>query len=176
MNKTQSGYLLGIGSNIEPEKNIALIISELVKSFDTLHLSRVLHIPPIGMNSNRDFLNLVVFIETDLAESELKQQCNQIEIALGRDRNDPHRKQKDRSADLDILATATFPDDAKRPASMVTDEYFLYPLLNELVAFLTDGNDQIAQQGQKIEIEDLSFGQTATTIHRDRSAGNKRVV
>lgn len=176
MKKQQSGYLLGIGSNIEPDKNIAIIIDELAQRFDTLHLSRVLHIPPIGMNSNKDFLNLVVFIETDLAELELKQQCNQIEIKLGRDRNDPQRKMKDRPADLDILASATFPDDATRPASMVTDEYFLYPLLDELVSFLTDGDQRPAQQGQKIEIGALTFGQTATTIHWNRSAGNKRVV
>lgn len=172
----QSGYILGIGSNIEPYKNIALIITELVNRFKTIHLSRVVQIPPIGMNSSRDFLNLVVFIETDLPESDLKQQCNQIETSLGRDRNDPDRKMKDRPADLDILAAACFPEDATRPANSITDEYFLYPLLDELTSFLTDKDGNVLQHGEKIEIGDLTFGQTATTINRDRSAGNERVI
>ncbi len=176
MIKTQSGYILGVGSNIDPYKNIALIITQLVNTFKTIHLSRVLQIPPIGMNSSRDFLNLVVFIETDLPESELKQQCNQIEIALGRDRNDPDRKMKDRPADLDILATAHFPEDGARPASSITDEYFLYPLLDELASYLTESDYSLLQHGEKIEIDGLTFGQTATTINRDRSASNERVV
>ncbi|MDT8372261.1 MAG: 2-amino-4-hydroxy-6-hydroxymethyldihydropteridine diphosphokinase [Gammaproteobacteria bacterium] len=173
---SQSGYILGIGSNIEPYKNIALIITELVKKFKTIHLSRVAQIPPIGINSSRDFLNLVVFIETDLPEADLKQLCNQIETALGRDRNDPDRKMKDRPADLDILAATHFPEDATRPANSITDEYFLYPLLDELASFLTNGNNTVLQKGEKIEAGHLTFGQTATTINRDRSAGNERVI
>ncbi|MDF1588196.1 MAG: 2-amino-4-hydroxy-6-hydroxymethyldihydropteridine diphosphokinase [Gammaproteobacteria bacterium] len=173
---SQSGYILGIGSNIEPYKNIALIITELVKKFKTIHLSRVAQIPPIGINSSRDFLNLVVFIETDLPEADLKQLCNQIETALGRDRNDPDRKMKDRPADLDILAATHFPEDATRPANSITDEYFLYPLLDELASFLTNGNNTVLQKGEKIEAGHLTFGQTATTINRDRSTGNERVI
>jgi len=173
---SQSGYLLGIGSNIEPYQNIAQIIQILIKEFPTLTLSRVLEIPPIGMNSQRDFLNIVVFLETDMSKDSLKTICNSIEIQLGRDRTDPHRGTKDRSADLDILTAIHYPNDANRPAHSITDEYFLYPLLDEISAYLMQLPFELQQQGVEINIDHLSFGQTATTIHGDASASNKRVV
>jgi 2-amino-4-hydroxy-6-hydroxymethyldihydropteridine diphosphokinase len=176
MNLPQSGYLLGIGSNIKPHENIGYIISLLLDHYPQLTLSRVLKIPPIGMNSQHDFLNVVVFIETDSSESDLKAICNTIEVQLGRNRKDPDRKHKDRPADLDILTKAQFPDDLDRPASNITDEYFLYPLLEEIAAFLTENNFSLAQTGVEIAADNLTFGQTATTINRDTCSSNKRVI
>jgi 2-amino-4-hydroxy-6-hydroxymethyldihydropteridine diphosphokinase len=176
MTTSHSGYLLGIGSNIEPQANIATIIHLLLRQLPRLSLSRVLKIPPVGMNSQRDFLNVVVFIETEMAETELKTICNDIEITLGRDRRDPARKTKDRTADLDILTTAIFPDDGDRLVSGITDEYFLYPLLEEINAYLSNRNYSALQAGEIITVDGLTFGQTATTINRDASAGNKRII
>lgn len=171
----QTGYLLGIGSNIDPHTNIAQIIKRLLTYFPQLTVSRVLEIPPIGMNSQRDFLNVVVFIDTNQTEIDLKTICNAIEVQLGRDRNDPERKTKDRSADLDILATLQLPKDATRPAHSVTDEYFLYPLLNEVIAYLMNTPYDLKQSGVEIKIDNLTFGQTASTINRDASTSDKRV-
>lgn len=176
MNENHSGYLLGIGSNIEPQTNIAKIIQLLLRHFPRLSLSRVLKIPPIGMNSRRDFLNVVVFIETEMVETELKTICNDIEITLGRDRRDPARKTKDRTADLDILTKAIFPDDGNRMVSSITDEYFLYPLLEEINAYLSHHDYSSQQAGETITVDDLTFGQTATTINRDASAGNEWII
>lgn len=176
MSDTHSGYLLGIGSNIDPKDNIAKIIRLLLRQLPQLSLSRVLKIPPIGMNSQRDFLNVVVFIETEMAEMELKTICNDIEITLGRDRGDPARKTKDRTADLDILTKATFPDDGERMVSSITDEYFLYPLLEEINAYLSNRDYSAPQAGEEITVDGLTFGQTATTINRDASAGNERII
>ena len=176
MNGSRSGYLLGIGSNIEPQANIAKIIQLLLRRIPQLSLSRVLKIPPIGMNSQRDFLNVVVFIETEMTETELKTICNDIEITLGRDRLDPARKTKDRTADLDILTKAIFPDDSSRLVSSITDEYFLYPLLEELTAYLSNRDYSLQQLGETITVDNLTFGQTATTINRDASAGNERII
>lgn len=162
------GYLLGLGSNINPQHNFAAIIRQLLCHFDALYLSRVLHIPPVGMNSHRDFLNAVAFIETGMAETDLKAICNQIETALGRDRDDPNSKLKDRPADIDILAYFNDDQDWQRPASSITDEYFLYPLINELCAYLTGATiAPIMQKGTLVSIDGLTFGETATTIHRD---------
>jgi len=172
----QSGYLLGIGSNIDPHNNIRQIIHLLLNEFPQLSLSRILTIPPIGMNSQRDFLNVVVFIETDSPEAALKQICNRIEIELGRDRSDPDRKVKDRPADLDILTQITLPSDALLPTHSITDEYFLYPLLDEIIAYLTENPFEIEQAGVEISIGTLTFGQSATTINRDASASNKRII
>ena len=176
MSQSQSGFLLGIGSNIEPHKNITQIIHLLLEHFPSLSLSRVLEIPPIGMNSQRDFLNVVIFIQTQQSETELKAICNTIEIQLGRNRNDPDRKMKDRSADLDILSKLQLPDDAERPAHRVTDEYFLYPLLDELIAFLLNKPHKLQQSGVEMEVHSLRFGQTATTINGNTSPSNERVI
>ncbi|HAD32405.1 MAG TPA: 2-amino-4-hydroxy-6-hydroxymethyldihydropteridine diphosphokinase, partial [Methylophaga sp.] len=99
--RQQKGYLLGLGSNINPQQNTEKMVIALLQEFKALKLSRVLKIPPVGMNSHRDFLNTIVFVETDLSQRELKSFCNQIEINLGRDRDDPLSKTKDRPADID---------------------------------------------------------------------------
>lgn len=176
MSRSLTGYLLGIGSNIEPNINIAQIIHQLLHHFPQLILSRVLKIPPIGMNSQRDFLNIVVFVETEISETTLKTFCNDIEIKLGRDRTDPTRKTKDRPADLDILTKMHFPDDFNRPVRDITDEYFLYPLLEEIIAYLSLSHYSALQAGVEITIDDLTFGQTATTIDRNANTSNKRVI
>lgn len=176
MSSTQSGYLLGIGSNIEPHQNIAQIIHSLLDEFPVLTLSRVLEIPPVGMNSQRDFLNVVVFIKTDYVEIELKSVCNAIETKLGRNRNDPDRKTKDRSADLDILAKIQLPEDAERPSRTITDEYFLYPLLDEIMAFLMQKPFELQQRGVEVKVDGLTFGQTATTINRNARPSDERIV
>ncbi len=168
MSELAGGYLLGLGSNINPQHNFAAIVRQLLVHFDVLHLSRVLHIPPVGMNSHRDFLNAVAFLETDMAEADLKAICNEIEIDLGRDRDDPDSKHKDRPADIDILAYFSGPEDWQRTASSITDEYFLYPLINELSAFLTGATTApIMQMGTLVRTDGLTFGETAATIHRN---------
>lgn len=163
-----SGYLLGFGSNIEPYDNIAGIINRLLEQFELLHLSRIVHIPPVGMNSQHYFLNAVALVETDITPEALKKICNQIEISLGRDRNDPERKFKDRPADIDILAPIHLPTDNAYVASSITDEYFLYPLIDELFAFLNAVPvSQQLQAGVLVNAHGLTFGESATTIYRN---------
>ena len=176
MSESQSGYLLGIGSNIDPYDNTQQIITLLLAHYPKLSLSRVLSIPPIGMNSNRDFLNVAVFIETNDTTESLKAVCNSIEIKLGRNRNDPDRKMKDRPADLDILASITFPDDADRAAHSITDEYFLYPVIDELIAYMNQKAFTLEQAGIGLTVGDLTFGQSATTIDRNASTSDERVI
>lgn len=168
--KHQTGYLLGIGSNLSPHSNITDIIDSLLQHFPRLTLSRVLHIPPVGMNSQHDFLNMAVFIETDIAQTTLKGFCNDIEIALGRDRTDPARKMKDRPADLDILFHVTHTDDFQRPGNSITDEYFLYPVIDELFAYISNRPWRALQAGVALQVGDLTFGETATTIDRNATA------
>lgn len=172
MTTVRQGFLLGIGSNINPHDNFVWIVQLLSKCFDSFHLSRVLHIPPVGMNSQHHFLNAVAFIETTMPETALKTICNQIEIALGRDRCDPNSKNKDRPADLDILIQLRTMEDWARSASSITDEYFLYPLIDELKAYLNNVSEPTGlQQGTRLQADGLTFGETATTINRDRHSG-----
>lgn len=169
--KDNVGYLVGIGSNLSPHRNISQIIDKLLQQFSSLTISRVLHIPPVGMNSQHDFLNMAVFIKTDLDQGSLKRFCNEIETQLGRDRDDPASKMKDRPADLDILLHVTQADDFHRSASSITDEYFLYPVIDELFAYLSHQQYRLLQAGVTIDIEGLTFGKTATTINRNAASG-----
>lgn len=165
-----SGYLIGIGSNLSPQINVARVVEALAKQFGHVHISRVLLIPPVGMNSQFDFLNLVAVIETDWASEKLKAFCNETETRLGRDRNDPDRKHKDRPADLDILMTINSIDELSITANQVTDEYFLYPLIDELFGYLLQSPIEPRQQGVVIHLNDSTFGEAATTIYRDTTA------
>ncbi|MEE4163028.1 MAG: 2-amino-4-hydroxy-6-hydroxymethyldihydropteridine diphosphokinase, partial [Woeseiaceae bacterium] len=61
---------LGLGSNIEPEKNLELGVAELERRFGRVELSPVYRAPAIGFESP-DFLNAVAAIETDLAPEAL---------------------------------------------------------------------------------------------------------
>lgn len=171
----KQGFLIGLGSNLNPRQNMTEIVSLLLQHFDHFELSRVLHIPPVGMNSHHDFLNAVAFIETDLEQAKLKALCNQIEVTLGRDRDDPLSKTKDRPADLDILTAVRFPDDLSRSLQSITDEYFLYPLLQELFAFLAHKPSPQIQAGEQLQLNHLTFGQTAATIHRNANPSQERV-
>ena len=172
----QSGFLMGIGSNIKPHENLVAIIDQLLEHFPRITLSRVLMLPPIGMNSQHDFLNVVVFIETEITEDKLKDICNAIEVNLGRDRTDPTRKTKDRTADLDILTAAHFPKDSDRASHTITDEYFLYPLLDEIATYISGKHISLEQEGVSLMSMNLAFGQTATTIYRQTDTSNKRII
>jgi 2-amino-4-hydroxy-6-hydroxymethyldihydropteridine diphosphokinase len=174
--KQRQGYLLGLGSNLGPQDNMAAMVTALVSEFGELDISRVLKIPPVGMNSHRDFLNTIIFVETDLPQSELKAFCNQIEIRLGRDRDDPLSKTKDRPADIDILCSLKLPEQADIAVSNVTDEYFLYPIIRELLAYLTETTEVSPPEGVLITTAHLSFGETATTIYWNGSASNKGIL
>lgn len=169
------GYLLGLGSNIDPHRNMGEMVVELLAHCSYFSISRVIDIPPVGMNSRRNFLNAVAYIETPLDAKALKSLCNAIEIHLGRDRSDPHSKFKDRPADIDILCVRSRAEIISKTSSEITDEYFLYPVLNELQAFLAGQDLPTIQPGELIQIGDSAFGETATTIDRNAGTSNKRV-
>lgn len=175
MSTSRQGYILGLGSNIEPQQNMAAMILALMDRFSEITLSRVLHIPPVGMNSQRDFFNAVAFIETGVKARALKNQTNQIEIALGRDRDDPLSKTKDRPADIDILCPLILPADRDIRPAAVTDEYFLYPVIDELLCYLNGRALPTIQSGVHITTAELGFGEAAATINRDATTGDIRV-
>jgi len=170
------GYLLGVGSNIKPEEKIPQIIGLLLQHFSQLTLSRVVWTPPIGMNSQYDFLNVVIFIETTMTISALKIICNDIEVRLGRDRTDPERKTKDREADLDILCETRIPEDIQRTPASITNEYFLYPMITEIIHFLAGLPVEPNSSGVALETKGLAFGKTPATIYRNADSSNKSII
>lgn len=169
-------YIIGLGSNIQPVENMALMVKALLPNIDRITLSRVLTTPPVGMNSHQHFLNAVAYIESTLTPDQLKSITNQIEAEMGRDRSDPDKKQKDRPADIDILCCGSLAEFSQKPASAITDEYFLYPLIDELLAHLDGNHTPNLPQGVKIDFAGLFFGETPTAIYRDTDTGQKRVL
>ena len=92
---------LGLGSNIEPERNLALGVAELERRFGKLELSPVYRAPAVGFESP-DFLNAVAAIETALAPEALLEIIEEIHDVAGRER-DATNKWVARSLDIDLL-------------------------------------------------------------------------
>tara|TARA_B100000745_G_scaffold78059_1_gene47480 strand:- start:4283 stop:4780 length:498 start_codon:yes stop_codon:yes gene_type:complete len=91
---------LGIGSNIHPEANIALVLPHLKQMFDQFRLSPTYVCPAVGFDGP-DFWNLVA---TGLISSPLEQlaaDIRQLELAGGRLAD--AKKYSSRTIDIDIL-------------------------------------------------------------------------
>ena len=93
--------IIGIGSNIEAEKNIFEMLELLKQKVDVINLSAFIQTKPIGITNQPDFTNGAVKIQTELSEKILKKLLKQIEDQLGRDRSQP--KFGPRCIDLDIV-------------------------------------------------------------------------
>ncbi|MEL6719144.1 MAG: 2-amino-4-hydroxy-6-hydroxymethyldihydropteridine diphosphokinase [Bacteroidota bacterium] len=103
MKKEKLQYFIGLGSNLEPEQNMLNMVEALFTISERVDISEIIRTDPVGLKSENYFLNTVVRIETIDDQTELKNKLNIIEGNLGRDRSNPSRKYKDRTADLDIL-------------------------------------------------------------------------
>ena len=94
-------YLIGLGSNINPEENIRLAISHLGNFLTIRRQATVLRTEPVGYTAQPEFLNTAVLAESELDPAELKVQLQQIERDLGRQPS--ANKNGPRPIDLDIL-------------------------------------------------------------------------
>jgi len=117
-------YLLGIGSNVDPEKNVPRILEALLDTFERLELSRIVRTPPVGPMDGGDFLNLVVAVESPRTLTELKSRWRRIETRLGRDREHPDRKRRRRPADIDHLLTLDDGTDRIEAAELPEEPFF----------------------------------------------------
>ena len=121
-----AGYFLGVGSNVEPARNIALALEALVQRYGSLHSSAIHLTEPVAVQGDRLFRNLVVFLPVTEPATQLKAFFNELETRLGRDRSHPQRKHIARPVDLDILRF--FPGQAPQglaATDLATEPYFL---------------------------------------------------
>jgi len=101
---TSKVVLIGLGSNLDPEKNIRSALFLLEKQLTLLGRASIWRTPPIG-SSGPDYLNTAVLAETQLTLDQLKSDVLlEIEDYLGRIR--VADKYADRTLDLDILIYA----------------------------------------------------------------------
>ncbi|MEX2495367.1 MAG: 2-amino-4-hydroxy-6-hydroxymethyldihydropteridine diphosphokinase [Woeseia sp.] len=91
---------LGLGSNIEPAKNLRVGVRELKKHFGAIDLSPVYKNAPVGF-TGKDFLNAVARVRTERTPEQVLEVLRTIHKAIGR-RQDK-RKFAPRRLDIDLL-------------------------------------------------------------------------
>jgi 2-amino-4-hydroxy-6-hydroxymethyldihydropteridine diphosphokinase len=88
------------GSNIEPERNLALAFAELERAFPDVRVSPAYRNRAAGFVGG-DFINAVAGFTTDLPVAEVAARLRRIEALCGRPADAP--KWASRAMDLDIL-------------------------------------------------------------------------
>ena len=93
--------IVGIGSNIDAERNVSVAKRMLGEKLNVLRESEFVRTRPIGPRQQQDFLNGSLLVKTRLGRKQLKTLLKGVEVALGRDAGeDPYGPRK---MDLDIL-------------------------------------------------------------------------
>lgn len=91
---------VALGSNMEPERHIAMAVQALRGRFGALSLSPIYRNKAVGFDGS-DFLNGVAGFDSDLGVPELKSALNEIEQDCGRQRG--AARFAPRTLDLDLL-------------------------------------------------------------------------
>lgn len=102
MTSPEPPVFVSLGSNIEPETNLAEATRLLSSKCNVLAVSSLYRTAPQGFHEQADFLNMAVKLTTLLSPESLKTDVlDWIERELGRVR-DPNNKNAPRTIDLDI--------------------------------------------------------------------------
>ena len=76
--------VIALGSNIDPQKNIAKAKDRISQRLKILSESSFVTTEPVGIIKQANFINGALLVETDLKLDELKSQLQGIETVLGR--------------------------------------------------------------------------------------------
>jgi len=93
--------IIGIGSNVEADKNIPKMLSLLAEKVEIIQVSELVQTKPIGIIEQPDYINGAVLIRTEMNLEVLTKYLKKLEDRMGRDRS--QKKFGPRSIDLDIL-------------------------------------------------------------------------
>lgn len=96
---TETAYL-GIGSNVQPERHVAIAMQRLGQAFEQVAFSPIYRSTAVGFDGD-DFINLVARVQTRLTPLALRDWLRGLEDEYGRERDVP--KFSDRILDVDIL-------------------------------------------------------------------------
>ena len=155
---------LGLGSNLNREKNICSGLIALKNKFGNLTCSRVYESESVGFRGSH-FYNLVVSMQTELGLLDLSEAIKKIEDDHGRVRTGP--KYRPRTLDIDILTYGDFVGveaGIEIPRAEITKNAFvllplseiapkeLHPCLKKSYADLWASYDQKAQALWKIDL------------------------
>ena len=126
---------LALGTNIGNRQNNLQCATELIAKNigNILLVSGYLQSKPFGFQSENDFLNAVMVVETDLTPSRLLAQTQELERQMGRTKKSVNGTYADRIIDIDILLYDNLiidTPDLKIPhPSMTERDFVLIPLL-----------------------------------------------
>lgn len=121
-----NSVIIGIGSNIDADNNIAQMLEILGTHVNIIQVSSMIKTNPIGITDQEDFTNGAVKIETKIDQGSLNQILKQIEDQMGRDRSAP--KFGPRCIDLDIVSWN---------GEIVDQDYYTRDFLRKSVTELT---------------------------------------
>lgn len=93
--------IIGIGSNIDADKNIPDMLRLLGVDVQIIQVSQMVRTKPIGIADQADYTNGAVRIKTEMSLTDLSVYLKALEDRMGRDRSQP--KFGPRNIDLDIL-------------------------------------------------------------------------
>ena len=154
-------YYLSVGSNIDPEVNIARCLEILLESFTPAFVYPCTYTQPECIVTDRVFLNTLLVIRSDRDPVSLKAFFCSIEERLGRDRSDSERSRKDRTCDIDIIDRRS---DFSLSYFEACDESYLQQVLcasSDKAAIALFGSD---------------FADRPATIYFDAAARDKLVI
>ena len=93
--------IIGIGSNIEADKNISEMLRLLAEKVEVIQVSELVQTKPIGIIEQPDYINGAVLVRTEMNLEVLAKYLKKLEDRMGRDRS--QKKFGPRNIDLDIL-------------------------------------------------------------------------
>lgn len=118
---------VGLGSNVDPARHLALALDQLDRQFGGLECSPVCQSPAAGY-AGPDYWNLCVAFETALPARALKTCLKQIEQSLGRQPDEPRHVPKILDADLLLLGDEIASEPPLPHPEILTRAYVLGPL------------------------------------------------
>ena len=123
-------YYLSLGSNINPELNLELAVSELNQILTETECSSIHKTQAEGFDGD-DFLNLIVAGESSISFEDLNKKLKDIEDSSGRDRN--AEKFSSRTLDIDIVLQLNDDEEILFESDEITKYRFVSEPLKELL-------------------------------------------
>ncbi len=107
-------YILSLGSNVLPQKNIPNCLDLVARQFQVLKISSLYETPPFGPSGKKPFWNLVLVMTSQFSSKKVRAELRKIERQLGRKRT--QNRFAARTIDIDLLP---YPDFEKHPFVMI---------------------------------------------------------
>jgi 2-amino-4-hydroxy-6-hydroxymethyldihydropteridine diphosphokinase len=143
---------LGIGSNLDPERNVRAALAELRRALNVLAISTFYRTRPIGREGDPEFINGVIAVEENGSALE-REVLRPIEARLGRQRSED--RDAPRPIDVDLLLTeraSGLKTEATPPRlrEIESRAFIAWPLCELLPSLVLPDGQPIAKVAEKL--------------------------